>query len=337
MPRARDLNGPVFVDLSNVAKDPLIAFSQSHADLVRWDRLKALWVRDRGEPIEWLLVADASIVRGLSRSDSLRLDALVSRGDAVVVPDADTQLLELATSRHGVILSNDRFVDHLRTPGIEHARLVGWAVRDRTLCLVNRSLDRLQSVLISQRAARQARKEMGFFEGAPELDFRWFCRYEPCPRDMVALPRLEKGRSICPQCGSYLDRGAPWRNAVWLKIMHRAREITRFVLEDGDSVRVGRASDGTTLSLAGEIDLADDVLSLDPYHLELTNEDGVIWVADLNTERGTAIRYQGLDRTNALLPPVALYVDKEVALPLGAKLVMGRTPFTLQIAGRPAG
>ncbi|WP_344252779.1 FHA domain-containing protein [Terrabacter carboxydivorans] len=273
----------------------------------------------------------------MSRSDTQRLHAMTSRGEVVMVPDADTHLLALAISQRGVILSNDRFVDHLRTPGIEQARLVGWTLRDRTLCLVDRSLDRLQSVLISQRAAKQERKQLGLIEGAPELDFKWFCRSEPCPRDMVALPRLERRRILCPQCGSYLERGEAWRSPVWLKILHGSVEIARFVLEDGDSIRVGRASDGATLSLAGEIELADDVLHLDPHHLELMNEGGTTWVADLNTQHGTAMRYPASKRSNVLLPPVQLEVGREVALPLAARVVMGRTPFTVQIAGRPGG
>ena len=36
----------VFVDLSNVAKDPLLGFSADHAALSRWDRLRAVWLRD---------------------------------------------------------------------------------------------------------------------------------------------------------------------------------------------------------------------------------------------------------------------------------------------------
>ncbi len=53
------------------------------------------------------------------------------------------------------------FVDHLRMPGLDRVALIGWAVRDGVLRLVPRSLDRLQSVLISQRAEKQLRKELG--------------------------------------------------------------------------------------------------------------------------------------------------------------------------------
>lgn len=333
MGAGRTGDGPVFVDLSNVVKDQALRPGR-HAELVRWDRLQAAWMRERGAPAQWLLVADASLARALTRGEQMRLDGMRARGQLVVASDADTALLNYAVAARGTVLSNDRFVDHLKMPGLDAVSLVGWRVMDGRLSLVPRLLDRLQSVLISQRGAKQLRKELGLADDAPELGYRWFCRDAGCAIDLVALPRLQRGDAVCPTCGSFLEQGDAWRHPVWLKLMHSSDEVLRFVLQDGDRTFVGRATDEHTVALAGEVDLARDVLVLEAHYVELRNDGGKLWLTDLGGAMGTFIRHPVAGRRNIHMPAAPLPGGREVSLTPGVKVVLGRTPFTLQIAGR---
>ena len=323
----------MFVDLSNVAKHELLGFSQHHADLARWDRLKAVWVRSRGQPHRFVLIADASLPRALSRPDQMRLAALRDQGDAAVVPEADLDLLHRAIRVRGTVLSNDRFVDHLRTPSLDAVTLVGWVVRGNTVLLTDRPLDRLQSAVISARAQKQHLKQMGLDEDAPELDFRWYCRDSSCQADLVAIPEMRKGSPVCPSCGAYLERGPVWVTPVWVKVMHRSDEVRRFVLEDGERVYVGRGTDDDVVSLAEDFDHASDVLALDLKHVGVSNSAGRLHVSDPGTATGTAVRYPVAGQRKVLSPPMRLPAGKPTPVPIGAKVVLGRTPYTVQIAG----
>ena len=325
--------GDVFVDLSNVTKHELLGFSRHHAVLSRWDRLKAVWVQTRGEPSRFVLIADDSLLRALARPDQLRLSDLHRRGEAVFVPDADVELLRQATRVGGTVLSNDRFVDHLRMPGLEQVTLIGWVVRGETILLTQRPLERLRSAVISARARKQQLKEMGLAEDSPELSFRWYCRGSTCADELVAVPVIRHGSAMCPSCGAYLERGEPWRTPLWLKIMHRQTEVNRFVLEDGETVYVGRGTGDDTVSLAEDFDHAADVLRLDLKHVELQNSGGLLYVRDLDTTRGTALRYPVAGQRNIVSPPAPIPSNDTTVVPLNWKIVLGRTPFTIQISG----
>jgi hypothetical protein len=326
--------GDVFVDLSNVSKHELLGFSQHHAALSRWDRLKAVWLHARGEPSRFVLVADDSLLRALSRPDQLRLQDLQRRGEAIMVRDADVELLREAARFGGTVLSNDRFVDHLRMSNLDKVTLVGWVVRGDTILLAERPLERLRSAVISARAQKQQLKQMGLGEDSPELGFRWYCRESSCGSDLVAIPALRRGTACCPACGAYLERGQPWRKPLWLKIMHGQSEVNRFVLEDGETVCVGRGTDDDTVSLAEEFEHASDVLALDLRHVELQNSGGRLYAVDLSTARGTALRYPVAGQRNLLSPPTSLLPGEARPVPTGWKIVLGRTPFTIQISGQ---
>jgi hypothetical protein len=325
--------GHVFVDLSNVAKHELLGFSQHHADLGRWDRLKAVWVRSRGRPQRFTLIADESLPRALSRSDQMRLETLLGQGGAAVVPDADVEILRRAIPVRGTVLSNDRFVDHLRTPNLDAVTLVGWVVRGSTVLLTERPLDRLQSAVISARAQKQHLKQMGLDEDAPEMGFRWYCRDSSCKADLVAIPEMRQGSPVCPSCGAYLERGSAWVTPVWVKVMHRSDEVMRFVLEDGERVYIGRGTDDDTVSLAQDFDHASDVLALDRKHVGVLNSAGQLHVTDPGTATGTAVRYPVAGQRKVLSPPMRLPAGKHTPVPIGAKVVLGTTPYTVQIAG----
>ncbi len=323
----------VFVDLSNVTKHELLGFSQHHAALSRWDRLKNEWLRTRGEHFDFVLVADSSLYRALSHPDQRRLKELERTGDVILVGDADVEILERSVRGGGTVLSNDRFVDHLRMPGIDRVRLVGWVVRGDNLLFVDRPLERLRSALISARAHKQLLKEAGLREDSPQLRFRWHCRDKTCGEDLVPVPAIRGDTSVCPSCGAFLERGDPWRDPVWVKIMHGQSEVNRFVLEEGEAVYVGRGADDDTISLADDFDHASDVLALELRQIRLENRAGKLYVIGQETTKGTALRYPVGGQRNLMAPPVPLQSGEERVVSLGWKIVLARTPFVVQISG----
>lgn len=323
----------VIVDLSNVAKDDLLGFSHNHASLARWDRLRRVWLRDHDEPVHFTLVADGSLRRALSRADQARLEQWVTSGEAVVVPDADIEVLRLAVEAGGVALSNDRYVDHRRIPGVQRARLVGWVVRGETTRLQERSLDRLLSAVISARALKQELKEVGLAEGAPELKYRWYCRDGGCARDLITVPAMVRGSATCAACGSYLERGAAWRHPIWIKILYGTHEVARFVLEDGEAAFIGSGAGADVISLANETATTADVMALDDRHIELRNELGRLRARDNASSRGSALRRPVAGQRNMHSPPMPLSTTAFATIGPGAKIVLGRTPFTVQVSG----
>lgn len=323
--------GPlVFVDLSNVAKDPLLGQAHEHAALLRWERIKSVWLRDRGSPQRFVLVADASLRRALSRADQVTLDRWVTTGQAVSVADADTEVLRLAIADSGVALSNDRFVDHRKLRGLERASLVGWVVRGQHIRLQNRQLDRLLSALISARAYKQDLKALGLTEDSPELEYRWTCRERGCSEDLVALPMMKGGSATCPACGAYLMRGAPWDRPVWIKVLDGETEVERFVVEHGQTVVLGRGVADDMVPLA-VVDPGDGALK--DRLLKLVNDEARIQVIDLGAPDGTALRLPAPGGRNLHAPPLRLKPNVPMPLKKGAKVILGGSGLVLQISG----
>lgn len=323
----------VFVDLSNVVKDQGLGGGNAHAALSRWDRLKRVWEQERPGPTEFLLIADNSLRRAMSRAEGIRLDQMVSWEQAIFSADADIEVLRRAIEYSGSAFSNDRFVDHRRMRGLHSANLVGWIVRGPTIRLQQRSLDRWLSVLISARAQKQDLKELGLHTDSPELKYRWFCINAACDRELVSTPRVVKGSATCPDCDAYLDQGELWQTPIWLKIQHGATEITRFVIEDGEAGYVGRGRGDDVVSLAGEQQYHKDVGLLDERHLELRNDRGRLKVRDNHSQRGTAVRRPAAGQLNILGPPLLLTSGAPITVGEGVKVVLGRTLFTVQISG----
>lgn len=328
-----DVAGTVFVDLSNVAKDPSLGVSNHHADLTRWDRLRSEWLRVHETERTFLLIADQSLSRALSRGDQARLDWYADRDEVVVVADADVEILRRAIAAGGIALSNDRFVDHRRIADLQKAKLVGWIARVGTVRFQERSLERLLSALVSHRAQRQNLKEMGLSEDSPVLLTRWYCRDAACPIDQVGVPRMTAGSARCPECGAFLDRGDSWNSPIWIKVMHGNAEILRTVLEDGDSVCVGSGASPDLLPLGPGAEIADSLAKLESRHAELRNEAGRLLVRDMGTVLGTAIRQPAAGQRNFLMPPAPLSAMRFTVVGVGSKVVLGRTRLTVQISG----
>ena len=333
-PPGAPLRGPVgvvVVDLSNVARDRSLGASSHLADLGRWYRLHAAFRAEVDPSADFQLVADASLRQDLSRVDQTEFDRLVREGDVTVVPDADVEVLARAIDHAGAALSNDRFVDHRRIEGLTRANLMGWVARGSSIRIVARPLERLLSAMISQRALQQELKDAGLTDDSPELRTRWTCVDPACLLDLVAVPRMKAGSARCPQCNSYLDRGAPWRRPVWLKVLNATGDLARFVLEDNDelplvealAMRGVQSRDGENLSIAALI----------PEGVYVRNRLGAVHVYLLSQASGVRLRYPASGQRNLHSPPVPAPVDHWVALTTGLKVVLGPAGTTLQLAG----
>jgi len=323
----------LFVDLSNVAKDPLLGFSTQHATLVRWDRLKSAWNRDRGVPAHILLVADSSLKVALNRQEQSMLERWVASKAATLVPDADVEVLRQAMAVDGIALSNDRYVDHRRIDGLQRVRLVGWVVRGGGIRFQDRSLDRLLSAMISERGYKQEMKRRGVEQDSPELRFRWHCVYGGCDEDLVMLPTSINGSVRCPSCESYLEHGPLWNSPIWIKIMDTSGEVTRFVLEDGDQVFVGRSRAHGVIALDGLVNDGQDLSTVDERHLELQNTEGVLNIRDNGSQHGTRVRRPAAGNLNRLSPPMPILSSGYVVVGRGAKIVLGQSRVVVQISG----
>src|SRR4051794_24997860 len=104
----------VFVDLSNVCKDETLGASFGHATWARWELLRQAWLRTQDPRSTFVLVADSSLRRALSRTDEVRLEQAAQSGSLIEVPDADVEVLNRALEAQGTALSNDKFKDHRR-------------------------------------------------------------------------------------------------------------------------------------------------------------------------------------------------------------------------------
>jgi hypothetical protein len=65
----------------------------------------------------------------------------------------------------------------------------------------------------------------------------------------------------------------------------------------------------------------------------LTNTEGTLHVRDNSTERGTALRRQVKGHLGRFQPPMPVPADRTTIVGVGTKVVLGKSPFTLQIAG----
>ncbi len=323
--------GVVVVDLSNVVRDRSLGESTHLADLGRWYRLRAAFKNGTDPSADFQLVADASLRQDLSRIEQTEFDRLVQQGIVTVVPDADVEVLNRAINQAGTALSNDRFVDHRRIEGLTRAHLMGWVARGASIRIVARPLERLLSAMISQRALQQELKDAGLTEDSPELRTKWTCIDPECLRDLVAVPRMKAGSARCPQCDSYLDRGAPWRRPVWLKVLDATGDLARFVLEEGDefpltealAIRGVRSRDGENVSMA----------ELIPEGIYVRNQLGAVYIYLLSAALGVRVRYPASGQLNRYSPPAPAPIEQWVALTTGLKVVLGPAGATLQLAG----
>jgi hypothetical protein len=115
--------------------------------------------------------------------------------------------------------------------------------------------------------------------------------------------------------------------------MDTSGEVTRFVLEDGDQVVIGRSTGDGVISLDGLVGDAQDLSTVEARHVELQNSEGVLRIRDNGSEHGTRIRRPAAGNLNRLSPPMPVLGSDFVVVGRGTKIVLGQSRVVVQISG----
>ncbi|MEV8457434.1 FHA domain-containing protein [Streptomyces sp. NPDC052095] len=280
------------VDLSNVVRHRALggpgARSLHRLRLVL-DAAKEL---ARDPDVKLYLVADASLRGGGRREftdpdDVRRLGRWVSLGLVEEVPDADDRLLELCEYTGIPVITGDRFRGHRDT----HSWLQGNT--DDFLEPVPAPGGTVRLVPVDLEMEDDVLKKMGLLDTgrSPRLDVvgrDWRCVDDRCTlydtrRGTAALlPRVIKGVPRCQAHGGRLVDVGPRTLTVQLKLLVDGVLTARFTLEDGSTVKVGRAPGEGGLSLHGLVP-ERHTAGLSRTHVELRVTGGIVHVRDRST------------------------------------------------------
>ena len=318
------------VDLSNVCASPDLG--GNWCSLARWQTLESAWRRQIDRDQEFVLICDRTLHGALRPSDHALFQRLKATGQLSVstLDDADPDILEVAISRGGVVVSNDHFTDHRRIAGVEQVDRWGWKRRSGELRFENETLFRPLSHLISRRAQAQSLKKEGLEPGSAELKHRWECTTAGCPESELLVPRMRGGAATCPSCNAFLAAGEEWRDPVWVKVLFRGEELGRLLIEDGGVAELGR---GNLIDAedVGEIEgLADALARVSRGHVRLSNVEGSLAFEDLGSKNGLTLRSPAA-RERKLLGPAAR--TTRGTLVKGAVLLLGGTAVALELSG----
>ncbi|GAA3225145.1 hypothetical protein GCM10010468_52640 [Actinocorallia longicatena] len=300
----------------------------------RLERLVEAWRDEHGPSVKVLLVADNSLAYALQGDDRRKFAELRGTGEVRTATVADGLVLNLARQNRMHVLSADTF-KHLRRehPWIEKApeRFHSWTM----------DADRIRFVPSGiRRITPGERSWTDDFRTVPAAGSKillrsWRCDAEPCPYSgtrvghLLVWPRTDgEGRAVCPECGTPLTglgRRLPTRE-ILVEDLGTGAEITRFLLEDGFPLVVGRgtASGGVDLQPAGR-GPAKPLLRVGRQHALLRLDAAGpprLTVVDLGTRGGTAIaRRDG----PGFLEPRRLAPDVETEMSLADLLILGGT------------
>ncbi|MEU8347453.1 FHA domain-containing protein [Spirillospora sp. NPDC048832] len=315
----------------------------------RWHRLElvmAAWRERHGDDVRFDLVADDSLVRSLD--DVREFRRLKASGALVTRPVADSLILERARDRGLHVITRDHYVDHrIEHPWIERSpsRFHCWnteegAVRFAPLGIRPCSPQTV-SVAREGKDLKRARLDARNPRHRRILETRWKCADEQCVQaaqwqdQLLVWPALNRaGDPVCPSCRTPLVGLGPRDPLFEVVVAERASgtEITRFPLETGQPVVVGRgnALKGVNLALDGAAH-RDALKKVSRRHLLLRmDEDRRLAATDLGATNGTEVEYRAQQGFQA---PKAVQPGKDVFLGFKDRLVLGGT-VTLRLSGR---
>lgn len=290
------------VDLSNVVRNRTLG--EPGARSLRRLRLLVDAAKQlaRDPDVELYLVADASLRLGGRReftdpADIRLLGRWVDRGLVEELPDADDRLLELCAYTGIPVITGDRFRGHREShPWIqgntddflEPVRAGGGKVG-----LVPVDMGVASALDISRKMEEDALKKMGLLgpHRTPRFDVvsrNWRCTdrrctlYDTHKGSAALLPRVLRGVPHCQSHGTPLVDDGPRTATVQLKLLVEGDVKARFTLEDGTTVKVGRAPGEGGISLH---DLVPEhrTAGLSRAHVELRVTGGIVHVRDHST------------------------------------------------------
>lgn len=327
----------VFVDLSNVCRDDSLGFSSQKAAWQRWTKLRTLVQKRIGEAVTFHLVADGNLRRMFSRSDQVAFDQAHQAGLLESSDEADFVLLAGALRSGSSVLSNDNFTDYMKLDGISSLTVFRWGTRAGSILISETKLVAPHSVLITERQEREELKRH-WAENA-DLQLRWRCPDEHCQEEFILVPNFRNGEPVCPSCGSYLVESGEWQDALMVKVLADGEEVERRILEDGDTISIGRLpSDGSHVDLSPHLD-PDLAERVGEEHLEVRNDRGRLLVADLPLSTGSMVLVPADSRLKqrAWRPGVRITPGRSVELKRGTRVRLGQTTVLVELSGRSFG
>ncbi|GCD93275.1 FHA domain-containing protein [Embleya hyalina] len=304
------------------------------AILARVDAAKAAWRARHGADARVELVVDRALLYTLSPADAQALRRLVGRGEASLVPVADTVILERAEADGLHVLSGDPFLDFRRRhPWIEAhpERFHHW----------RRDADGVRFVPAGIRPESPVARAEDVDDRHPDsarhpeiVRTRWRCVETSCAYArtwsgrLPVWPRVDGGgRAICPGCASAL-RAAGARRAlreVALADHAGGASIERLPLEVGDTLVLGRGRIDNGYDLGGRGHrFGEAVRYVSRQHVLLRLTSGRagehVVAVDLGSANGTEVeRWNGATYE----PGRPLAADTEVILAPRDRLVLG--------------
>ncbi|GAA0963039.1 FHA domain-containing protein [Actinocorallia libanotica] len=298
------------VDLSNVVRNTSLGVGV--ARLSRFQGLlDALRRFARDDQVLVYAVADRSLLHGagLSGQEEAVLQRWARDGLIEVRPVADDRILEIAHLRDRMIVTDDAYKEYHRfhpwlvgdcnrflSPYPDPRRPGAVAVRRRVipkfpeweLSLVEEERE-LKDAGLRGRNAEQRRRTL--------LGRLWECPVRDCPlfgrplRAIQPVARFTGRGAVCPDHRLPLaDRGRAPRRAQ-VKVLVDGAVVTRFTLDEGRAVSVGRAPVRAGVALMSWLG-AYPPTSMSRTHVELMCEADRVVVRDVSTN-GTEIRRDG--------------------------------------------
>jgi hypothetical protein len=342
------------VDVSNVCWSPYLPPEDRHRP--HWARLElvlAAWRELHGDGARFRLVADDSLWRAFDRADLREFRRLINSGGLVTRQVADPLVLELARDHDLHVITRDHYIDYrLAHPWIDYAadRFHCWAVGDdgrvriEPLGIVPHSAQTVSVAIEVKDLKRVTRLDSKNPRHRKILGTRWRCANVRCAEasqwqgQILTWPAVTgDGEALCPACASVLENLGP-RDPLYEVVVEdreSGNEITRFPLEEGTSLLVGRGAGLKGIDLgARHTPYRDAVMHVSRRHLllriEQVNTSRRIVAVDLGSRNGTTVeRWE----QKAFLPPKAVAPEKDLYLGSKDRLVLGDA-VNLRLSGK---
>ncbi len=284
--------GFVCVDVANVVRDDSLPYS----GLDRLELISSAWRAQISRHAEIKLVVDRSLLGDLGKDERRRVRQRRSRGELLVVGDGDDLLLDLAEAHRGCVLSRDRFLDKREGRRWVAGRFFTWSMSDGEAKIGPQESRNTQPFDISRKKEQKLAQALGLPDlRHPVARRRWACRSEgPCatreatPDFLQALPLLRCEEALCPGCRHPLHDLGPRPAEAEIKLVVDGVAISRFSIEQGETIRFGRLAmpDSPTLAELAWEGAFDDIgrthvdLRLLGKHLavQAVDEAHPIWV-----------------------------------------------------------
>lgn len=341
------------VDVSNVCWSPYLPPDDRHRP--HWHRLRlvlAAWRELHGDAA-CRLVADDSLWRAFARDDLREFRRLIDSGELVTRQVADPLVLELARD-HGLhVITRDHYIDYRSAhPWIDYAadRFHGWVmgddgrVRIEPLGIMPHSAQTISVAIEIKDLKRVTRLDSKNPRHRKILGTRWRCVNVRCAQasqwqdQILTWPAVSgDDEALCPSCGGVLENLGPRDPLYEVVVEDRAsgNDITRFPLEEGTALLVGRGAGLKGIDLAARhTPYHDAVMHVSRRHLLLRIERAGtstrIVAVDLGSRNGTTVeRWE----RKAFLPPKPVTAQKDLYLGSKDRLVLADA-VNLRLSGK---